>query len=287
MSPSFHDENPILKLIKNILLIVLFIFIKLFGWLFKGTRKTVDLGVDAYQSVKNSQSFDEAYRNFATNKYAKARLSVPEEVIALMAKVAASDGKISELEVEYMSDTIVSIAKAMQAAGLSQPVVDAVKQKLFKLANTAKRDENPVTYYCYALSRSGEGVRQGALLQIISFATLDGLSDDTQQVLQQIGQALQFSPEQVAAFIEQVHGGGFRGFGSGMDPNQPDPYDVLGCAESDDFTAIKQAYRKLVKQYHPDYMHGQGMADADIQQATQKMQEINAAYETIKRRRGV
>ena len=258
---------------------ITFIFIKIFGLLFKSTRKTVDIGVDAYKSVKNSESFDEAYRNFSSNKYAKARLSIPEEIIALMAKVAASDGKISELEVEYMSDTIKSIAHAMKTAGVHESLVDQIKKKLFMLANKAKRDDNPVSYYCFGLSQSGREVRMGALLQIISFATLDGLSKKTKSLLFEIGQHLNFSQKEVESFFEQVNGQT-----ASQSTYSQDPYEILGCSESDDFTTIKKAYRKLVKQYHPDFMHGQGMNDSEIKSATEKMQEINAAFEEIKRR---
>lgn len=254
--------------------------IKLFGWLFKSTRKTVDIGVDAYQSVKNSESFDEAYRNFSSNKYAKARLSIPEEIIALMAKVAASDGKISGLEVEYMSDTIKSIAQAMVTAGVNPALVEQVKKKLFALANKAKLDDNPVSYYCYGLSQSGVEVRTGALLQIISFATLDGLSQKTTRLLYEIGEYLKFSEQEVKTFFDQVNGGSKKG----QNVYTQNPYEVLGCNEHDDFSTIKKAYRRLVKQYHPDFMHGKGMNDAEIKSATEKMQEINAAFEEIKRR---
>ena len=275
-----------MKFIKNflkiLLVIVLFIFVKLFGWLFKGTRKTIDVGVDAYKSMKNSDSFNEAYRNFASNKYAKARLSVPEEIIALMAKVAASDGKISKLEIEYMSDTIKSIAHAMGSAGLNQRVIDALKQKLFALANQAKRDENPISFYCYALSKSPIDVRRGALLQILSFATIDGLSEQTRSTVFEIGEHLQFSEEQINSFFEQINGAT-----SGAAVYQKDPYQVLGCNETDDFATIKKIYRKQVRKYHPDFMHGQGLDDKEIQAATEQMQEINAAFEEIKRRKGV
>lgn len=271
-----------MKFIKYLLLFIAFIFFKLFGWLFKGTRKTLDVSVDAYKSVKNSESFDEAYRNFASNKYAKARLSIPEEIIALMAKVAASDGKISELEIEYMSDTIKSITHAMSAAGINSVLVDQVKNKLFALANRAKRDENPVSFYCYGLSRAGMEVRTGALLQIISFASLDGLSDNTLAVIFEIGEHLQFSKQQVEQLFDQVNGST-----QGNYSFQKDPYEVLECNPNTDFATIKKAYRKLVKQYHPDFMHGKGMDDAEIQTATEKMQEINAAFEEIKRRHGI
>lgn len=269
-----------MKFIKSLLMIVVFILVKLVSWFFVGTRKTIDVGVDAYHSVKNSESFDEAYRNFASNKYAKARLSIPEEIIALMAKIASSDGKVSELEVEYMSDTITSIAKAMIAAGLNKRLVEQIKKKLFGLANQAKRDDKPVSFYCHALSNSGLEVRTGAILQIISFACLDGLSDRTKTMLFDLGACLQFSKQQIEHFFEEVNGAVRSSYDF-----QKDPYEILGSAESDDFATIKKAYRRLVKQYHPDYMHSKGLDDSEIQKATEKMQEINAAYEEIKRRR--
>ena len=273
-----------MRFIKGLLLIVVFIFLKIIHLLFKGSRKTVDIGVDAYKSVKNSESFDQAYKNFTSNQYSKSRLSVPEEIIALMAKVAKSDGQISKLEIEFMSDTIKSIAHAMQQAGLPKAVVQVTKKKLFALANQAKKDENPTAYYCQSLAQAGVEVRRGALLQLISFASLDGLSEQTSDLIYEIGALFEFSSEEVKSFIEQVRGGSAGSYASTF--QDTNPYETLGCEESDEFATIKKAYRKLVKQNHPDFMHGQGMDDAKIQQATEQMQNINAAFEEIKRRRG-
>lgn len=270
-----------LKFLKVLFVIFVVIFVKLFALVFKGTRKTVDVGVDAYQSVKNSDSFNEAYQNFANNKYAKARLSVPEEIIALMAKIAASDGKISALEVEFMSDTIKSMAHAMKVAGVHPTLIKQMKQKLFALANRAKKDENPVSYYCHSLANSAQEVRLGAMMQIISFASLDGLSEKTTKVLFEIGEHLKFTQSEIEGLFAQLNG-------SGASANlQADPYEILGVESTDDFALIKKRYRKLVKANHPDFMHGQGMQDSEIQAATEKMQEINAAYEIIKQQRGV
>lgn len=53
-----------------------------------------------------------------------------------------------------------------------------------------------------------------------------------------------------------------------------DPYDVLGVPKSADEAAIKKAYRKLAKQYHPD-------ANKNDPKAQEKFSEINAAYEIV------
>lgn len=54
-----------------------------------------------------------------------------------------------------------------------------------------------------------------------------------------------------------------------------DPYKVLGVSPNASDEEIKQAYRRLAKQYHPDRNPGD-------EAAAKKMQEINAAYEQIK-----
>ena len=120
-----------MRFLKYLLLIVVGIIAWLISLAFKTTRKTVDIGVDAYKSVKHSESFDAAYKNFTSNQYAKTRMSVPEEIIALMAKIAKSDGKISDLEVEFMRETIKSMTHAMKAAGLPDIVVKSAKKRLF------------------------------------------------------------------------------------------------------------------------------------------------------------
>ncbi len=56
-----------------------------------------------------------------------------------------------------------------------------------------------------------------------------------------------------------------------------DPYKVLGVSPSASDEEIKQAYRKLAKQYHPDKYVNNPLSDL----ATEKMKEINEAYDII------
>lgn len=130
-------------MIRIVILVFLFIIYIVFKILKKGAQKTIDTGKDAYESIRNSQSFEEAYRNFSSNKFARARLGIPEEVIALMAKVSLSDGKVSELEIEYMSDTIKAIANAMLAAGMSEAVVIEIKNNYLNSPTKLKKTPTP------------------------------------------------------------------------------------------------------------------------------------------------
>ena len=52
-----------------------------------------------------------------------------------------------------------------------------------------------------------------------------------------------------------------------------DYYEVLGVGRDADAKAIKRAYRKLAKKYHPDLNR-----DRDT---TEKFQEINSAFEFL------
>lgn len=53
-----------------------------------------------------------------------------------------------------------------------------------------------------------------------------------------------------------------------------DPYDVLGVPRDASADAIKQAYRRLARQHHPDANRGNPASE-------EKFKEINAAYEVL------
>ena len=61
-----------------------------------------------------------------------------------------------------------------------------------------------------------------------------------------------------------------------------DPYQVLGIPPTASDEEVKEAYRRLARKYHPDnYSADNPLADL----ATEKMKEINEAYDAIKNER--
>jgi DnaJ like chaperone protein len=65
-----------------------------------------------------------------------------------------------------------------------------------------------------------------------------------------------------------------------------DAYRLLGVGESVGDTELKKTYRRLMSQHHPDKLVSKGLPEQMIRDATEKTQQIKAAYELIRESRG-
>lgn len=61
-----------------------------------------------------------------------------------------------------------------------------------------------------------------------------------------------------------------------------DPYKILGVSPDASEEEVKKAYRELARKYHPDNYRNNPLADL----ATEKMKEINEAYDAVTKMRG-
>lgn len=60
-------------------------------------------------------------------------------------------------------------------------------------------------------------------------------------------------------------------------------YEVLGLKSSASFDEVKKAHKKLMFKYHPDRLASQGLPPEMVKLYTQKAQDIQAAFDYIKR----
>jgi DnaJ like chaperone protein len=64
-------------------------------------------------------------------------------------------------------------------------------------------------------------------------------------------------------------------------------YTILGVSSQASDDEVKAAYKKLVIEYHPDKLMAKGVPEDFIKIANEKMAEINSAYDTISKERGL
>ena len=79
---------------------------------------------------------------------------------------------------------------------------------------------------------------------------------------------------------------------SGAIPARPsadeeDPYTVLGVARSADGETIRAVWRNLMRENHPDALAARGVPPEFIQKASESVARINAAWDRVKRDRGL
>lgn len=66
-----------------------------------------------------------------------------------------------------------------------------------------------------------------------------------------------------------------------------DAYAVLGITPAATDEQVRQAWRKLMRENHPDGLAARGVPPEFVERATRKVAEINAAWDRVKRMRGL
>lgn len=65
---------------------------------------------------------------------------------------------------------------------------------------------------------------------------------------------------------------------------EPDPYDVLGVDPDMELESIRQVWRRLVRESHPDRMMARGVPEEAVKMAEKRLIAINRAWESISER---
>lgn len=218
----------------------------------------------------------EAFKNFSVSKEAlqKSELGL---FVALVAKVAKADGKVDALEAELIGIMFDDISAVF-------PEPQKTKDILKEIFNEQKERFDNLQEVAQTLAQSikRDTAKQHQFMGfLIQLAFIDGeMSKNEEEVLQVIAEAFEFDPKAYHEIFDQ-----FEQMIKNLHPkaNISEAYKLLGVNENDDLDSIKKAYRSLIKQYHPDIIKSQGKSDDYMKKATAKTQEINQAYEMIKK----
>ena len=203
-------------------------------------------------------------------------------LVALMAKVSKADGKVCELEAEVLKHTFNDISSHFENA-------EEIREKLKVLYENEKHSFDNLIDICnklYNLTKNEYHKRIKIMEYLLNLAFIDkDFSSAEKMITEDISNALKIKIEDFNNLINT-----FESFYAQQASNKAitleKAYEILESKPSDDTATLKKNYRSLVKKHHPDIISGQGATQNIIDEATRKLQEINEAYEIIKKDKG-
>lgn len=210
-----------------------------------------------------------------------------ETTFTVMGSLAKADGRISEQEVDQAEVLIERLGLSAEHRQQAITFFHQGSQPEFQLEPTMANFIN-------------EGGRKHnlpiLLLEFLfSMAMADGeLHPSEYQILQSCAESLGIGSRQFEQLIamltaqQQFQGGRYQQAGSRPTSTADElssAYMALGVSSTDSDRDIKKAYRRLMSQHHPDKLSAQGVPEDMMKVATEKAQEIQVAYDLIKKTR--
>lgn len=160
--------------------------------------------------------------------------------------------------------------------------------KLFKQGADATFDIAPTYQRFMAVCGHTKDLKQVLLVYLIVMAHADGhFHPHEEALLTQIAGNLGYDQAAFRHLLEMVVNQSH--FGSGQANSEQaidDAYKALGVTRDSTDAEVKRAYRKLMSQYHPDKLMGQGVPEDMIKVATEQAKDIQLAYDLITKTRG-
>jgi len=139
---------------------------------------------------------------------------------------------------------------------------------------------------------SHANLRQMLMVFLFNTATADGsISPEEHALLRRVALAAGFSEQQFEQLLRMFTAQDqFSGGRAGATP-RPDAlaqaYAALGVDAGMSDREVKHAYRKLMSQYHPDKLIAEGVPEDMVRIATERTQEIQNAWELVRKARGL
>ena len=226
--------------------------------------------------------------DFSPGAQARVQTAFFTATFSIMGHLAKADGRVSRDEIQ--------VAEQIMAQMFLNEEQRQVARKLFSEGKQPGFDLDAVL----AQFRSECQRRHNLLRMFIEIqlhaAYADGVVHAKErELLSYLCQQLGFSAQEFAhleAMVQaQHHMGGEQAYG-GAASNRAglsldDAYAVLNVKASVSDAEVKKAYRRLMSQHHPDKLVSKGLPEEMMELAKEKTQEIRAAYDMIKKSRGM
>jgi len=228
--------------------------------------------------------------DFSPGAQARVQTAFFTATFSVMGHLAKADGRVSRDEIEVARQVMLQMQLDPEQQRVAQALFSEGKQDHFELDAVLAQFRR-------------ECLRRHNLLQMfieiqLHAAYADGhMHPNERHLLEHVCDLLGFSRLHFQKLLGMVqaqrhfHQEGRAGYQqSRTEPHRDmlkDAYVVLGISESATDAEVKKAYRRLMNEHHPDKLVAKGMPEEMVKLATEKSQEIRAAYDTLRETRGM
>lgn len=185
-------------------------------------------------------------------------------LLALAATIIKADGQIKKQELQFVRNFFISNYGTQRASSIFEMFNEQIKKKLqnttdlaqFFMQNSRYETRLQIIHFLFGVANADGNVSPIELNKLEQIAAALGIaSSDFQSIL--------------AMFVQATD----------------NAYKVLEITPNATNEEVKKAYRIMAKKYHPDKIQSQDQAM--IKGAKEKFQEVQKAYETIQKERGM
>jgi DnaJ like chaperone protein len=204
--------------------------------------------------------------HFILDREADPGVTFTIAIIALAGKMARADGLVTEEEFAVF-----------QRVFPLPPSEEANVRRVFDLA---RQDMAGFEHYAGQIARLFVGnpaLLEDVLDGLFEIAKADGVLHPCEaKFLERVAEIFGFAPNE----FRRIRASHFA-------PDLSDPYVILGLSYVADDEELKQTYRRLVRENHPDSLMARGVPPEFLKLANDKLAAINNAYEKIQSERGL
>ncbi|AKS46757.1 DnaJ like chaperone protein [Octadecabacter temperatus] len=217
---------------------------------------------DALSSLTAGESLSEVFANLRTPPERSVAFAIA--VIALGAKMAKADGQVTRDEVTAFREVFTIPPGEEKNAG-----------KLFNLARTDVAGFEDYAYKIKAMYGDDVAAPLCDLIEgLFHIALADGYYHPNEDAfLTRVAEIFGLDDARFKSLRAQF-----------VPDAERDPYDVLGVSADTSMEDIRKAWRKLVRETHPDQMIARGVPEEAVKLAEKKMVAINRAWDEINER---
>ena len=221
-----------------------------------------------------------------SNRKKQANVNEAKFLVSLLAKVAKSDGRVSELEARLITQVLDDLSQKVSG-------VSGVREYLKEVYNSQKENVDNAYETARNYKRAfnlNYDTCVARLTFFLNLAYIDGeFNKSEQDVIRNIAYGFGIDKETLDEIIFKFDSFYGSRFGANHDEisQENDAFEVLGLSKNASLEEVKARYKELVRQYHPDILMGRGESKEVIERSTKKLQEINEAYGRLKEKFGV